>query len=96
MDVLIVMVLIFGATAITFKSIKGFYLQTYSNVVSTVIAAFTSIMMFFSGMILFYPKNYSRAAGNSEVDLSMTNMAILFVMVGIIYYFFRFRPSRKQ
>ena len=96
MEVLIVMVLIFGATAITFKSIKSFYLQSYSTVVSTVIAAFTSIMMFFSGVILFYPKNYSRAAGSSEVDLAVTNVAILVIMVAIIYYFFKYRPSRNQ
>lgn len=95
MEVLIVMILIFAATGITFKSIKTFYLQTYSTVVSTVIAAFTSIMMFFSAMILFYPKNYERGSSGSEVDLSITNVAILFLLVALIYYFFRYRSLQK-
>ncbi len=95
MEVLIVMILIFAATAITFKSIKSFYLRSYSAVVATIIAAFTSIMMFFSGVILFYPKNYSRAAGSSEVDLNITNIAILVVLVAVIYYFFKYKSSQK-
>jgi uncharacterized membrane protein len=95
MEVLIVMVLIFAATGITFSSVKSFYLQNYSTIMSTVIAAMTSIMMFFSGMMLFYPTNYSRSSGSSEVDLTITNVAILFVLVGVIYYIFKYRPSQK-
>ncbi len=96
MDVLIVMVLIFTATGITFRTIKSFYLQSYSNIVSTLIAAITSLMMFFSGIILFYPKEYTRGTSASEVDLSITNVAVLVVIVCIIYYFFRYRPSQNN
>ena len=96
MDVLIVMVLIFTATGITFRTIKSVYLQSYSNIVSTLIAAITSLMMFFSGIILFYPKEYTRGTSASEVDLSITNVAVLVVIVCIIYYFFRYRPSQNN
>ncbi|NQY94640.1 MAG: hypothetical protein HRT43_10770 [Campylobacteraceae bacterium] len=96
MDVIIVMVLIFAATAITFKTIKSFYLLTYSSVVSTIIAAITSVMMFFSGMILFYPKDYQRGSNTSEVDLTIPNVALLVVIVCVIYYFFKYRPSQKH
>ena len=96
MDVIIVMVLIFAATGITFKTIKSFYLLTYSSVVSTIIAAITSVMMFFSGMILFYPKDYQRGSNTSEVDLTIPNVALLVVIVCVIYYFFKYRPSQKH
>jgi uncharacterized membrane protein len=96
MDVIIVMVLIFAATGIIYNSIKSFYLGTYSAIISTVIAAITSIMMFFSGMMLFYPKNYSRGTEASQVDLSIVNVAILFLIVGVIYYLFKYKPSRNQ
>ena len=96
MEVIIVMILIFAGTGIVFKSIKSFYLGTYSTIVSTVIAAVTSIMMFFSGVILFYPTNYSRGTNNSEVDLTVMNVAILIILVGAIYYIFKYRPSKKQ
>lgn len=96
MEVLIVMVLIFASTAIVFNSIKSFYLQTYSAVVATVIAAITSVMMFFSGMMLFYPKEYTRGTNASEVDLSIINVAILVLIVGVIYYLFKYKPSRNK
>jgi len=96
MDVIIVMILIFAATGITFKIIKSFYVRTYSPVVSTVTAAFSSIMMFFSGMILFYPKEYTRGTEASEVDLSIINVAILLLVVATVYYFFKYRPSQNQ
>ncbi len=96
MEVLIVMVLIFVSTGIVFKSIKSFYLGTYSTIISTVIAAVTSIFMFFSGIILFYPTEYSRGSTASEVDLSIMNIAILFIVVGSVYYFFKYRPSKNQ
>ncbi len=91
MEVLIVMLLIFAATAIVFKTIKSFYLNTYSKVLSTVIASITSVFMFFSAVILFYPKNYVRGTGASEVDLSFINIAILFLVVGGIYYLFKYK-----
>jgi len=90
------MVLIFAATGITFKTIKGFYIQTFSSVVSTLIAAITSLMMFFSGMILFYPKKYARGTTASEVDLTITNVAILVIIVAVIYYLFKYRPSQNK
>jgi len=96
MDVLIVMVLIFAATGITFKTIKSFYSQTFSVMIATVIAAITSVMMFFSGMLLFYPKEYARGTTASEVDLTITNVALLVVIVAVIYYFFKYKPSQKK
>ena len=94
MEVLIVMILIFAATGIVFKSIKNFYLGTYSTIVSTVIAAVTSVFMFFSGIILFYPKEFSRGTGGSEVDLTVTNVVILVLIVGTIYFFSKYRSSK--
>lgn len=96
MEVLIVMILIFASTGIVFNSIKSFYLQTYSAVVATVIAAITSVMMFFSGMMLFYPKEYTRGTNASEVDLSIINVAILVLIVGVIYYLFKYKPSKNK
>mgnify|MGYP000140758485 CR=1 FL=1 len=96
MDVIIVMILIFAATGIVFRSIKNFYLGTYSTVISTVIAAITSIMMFFSGMMLFYPKQYTRGTTASEVDLTITNVAVLVLVVAVIYYLFTYRSLQKK
>ncbi len=96
MEVLIVMILIFVSTGIVYKSIKSFYLGTYSTIISTVIAAITSILMFFSGIILFYPTEYSRGTTASEVDLTIMNVAILVLVVGVVYYFFKYRPSKNQ
>lgn len=96
MDVLIVMVLIFAATGITFRTIKDFYLQSYSTVVSMLIATITSLFMFISGMMLFWPKEYIRGTASSEVDLSITNVAVLVLIVCVIYYLFKYRPSQNQ
>ena len=96
MDVIIVMVLIFAATGITFKTIKSFYSQTFSVMIATVIASITSVMMFFSGMLLFYPKEYVRGTTASEVDLSITNVVILVIIVAIIYYLFKYKSSKNK
>jgi len=90
------MVLIFISIAIVFKSVKSFYLKTFSNNVSTLIAFVTSIMLLASTILLFKPKEFVRGTGASEVDLSVTNFAILFLIVATVYYLFTYKPSKKQ
>lgn len=96
MDVLIVMVLIFASTAIVFNAIKTFYLQTYSTLVATVIAAVTAVMMFAAGGILFYPKNYVRGTNSAEVDLSIINVSALIFVVAVVFYMFKYLPSKEK
>ncbi|MGB0990543.1 hypothetical protein CRV03_06815 [Arcobacter sp. F155] len=94
-DKIIVLIIVFTASFITWKIIKDFYKQRFHMIFAHLIAIVTSSFMLLSTMFLFMPKNYQRGAG-PEVELSFNSIAIVFVMVFVIFMLFSYLPNRKK
>ncbi|AXH13033.1 hypothetical protein [Halarcobacter bivalviorum] len=94
-DKIIVLIIVFTASFITWKIIKDFYKQRFHMIFAHLIAIVTSSFMLLSTMFLFMPKNYQRGMG-PEVELSFNSIAIVFVMVFVIYMLFSYLPNRKR
>ena len=93
-DKIVVLIIVFTASFITWKIIKDFYKERFHMIFAHLIAIVTSSFMLLSTMFLFMPKNYQRGAG-PEVELSITSVSIVFLMVFIIYVLFRYLPRRR-
>lgn len=92
-DKIVVLLIVLTASFITWKLVKDFYVQKFHKVIAHLIAVVTSSFMLLSTMFLFMPKNYQRGAG-PEVELSFMSIATVFVMVGILYAFFKFASNK--
>lgn len=91
----IVMLLIFGSSFLVWKWVKDFYQLRYSNVLSHLVAIATASFMFLGSMMLFVPKDYVKGI-TPEVDISVTSIGGLLLMLGLIFYFFKYRPSKES
>lgn len=91
----IVLIIVMSASFITWKIIKDFYKPKFNMVFTHLIAVATASFMFLSSMSLFIPKNYQRGA-TAEVELNLTSVLIVFAMIGMIYFIFKYLPNRNR
>lgn len=92
---LIVLLIALTAAIFTWKMVKDFYASKFHKLFAHLIAVVTSSFMFLSSMLLFVPRNYQRGA-TAEVEFSITSVAIVIAMVLVIYFFFKYLPSKKR
>jgi len=91
---IIVLIIVFTASFLTWKMVKDFYKDKFHMVFSHLIAVITASFMLLSTMFLFVPKDYQRGAG-PEVELSFSSILIVVVMLGVLYLFFKYIPNKK-
>jgi len=94
-DKIIVLIIVFTASFITWKIIKDFYITKFHMIFAHLIAIVTASFMLLSTMFLFMPKNYQRGI-SPEVELSATSISIVLAMILILYFFFKYIPSRSK
>lgn len=91
----IVLIITMIASFVTWKLVKDFYSKKLHKLFAHIIAILTATFMFLSTMILFVPQNYERGS-TAEVELSVFAVFTVCVMVGVIYLFFKYIPSRRK
>ncbi|AXH10414.1 hypothetical protein CP960_04825 [Malaciobacter halophilus] len=94
-DQIIVLIIVFTASFTTWKLVKDFYITKIHMVFAHLIAIATASFMLLSTMFLFMPKNYVKGQ-SAEVELSFTSVIIVIIMVGILYLFFKYLPSKDK
>ena len=94
-DKIIVLIIVFTASFLTWKMVKDFYKQRFHMIFAHLIAIVTASFMLLSTMFLFMPKNYQRGAG-PEVELSFTSIAIIVLMLAVLFLFFKYLPGRND
>lgn len=94
-DQIIVLIIVFTASFATWKMVKDFYAKKMHMIFAHLIAIATSSFMLLSTMFLFMPKNYQRGA-TAEVELSLMSVVTVFVMVAVLYLFFKYIPSKDK
>lgn len=94
-DKIMVLIIVFTASFATWKMVKDFYITKMHMVFAHLIAIATASFMFLSTMFLFVPKNYQRGA-TAEVELSLMSIVTVFVMVAVLYLFFKYIPSKDK
>ncbi len=94
-DQIIVLIIVFTAAFVTWKMVKDFYITKMNMVFAHIIAIATSSFMLLSTMFLFIPKNYQRGQ-TAEVELSFSSITIVIIMVGVLYLFFKYIPSKDK
>lgn len=94
-DKIIVLIIVFTASFITWKIIKDFYKTKFHMIFAHLIAVITASFMLLSTMFLFMPKNYQRGL-SPEVEITFTSIAIVIIMLFVLFVFFRYIPSRSK
>lgn len=94
-DKIIVMIIVFTASFATWKMVKDFYAKKMHMILAHLIAIATSSFMLLSTMFLFMPKNYERGV-TAEIELSLMSVLTVFVMVAVLYLFFKYIPSKDK
>jgi len=94
-DKIIVLIIVFTASFITWKIIKDFYKTKFHMIFAHLIAVITASFMLLSTMFLFMPKNYQRGL-SPEVEITFTSIAIVIVMLFILFVFFKYIPSKNK
>lgn len=94
-DKIIVLIIVFTASFLTWKMVKDFYKTKFHMIFAHLIAIVTSSFMLLSSMFLFMPKNYQRGT-TAEVELSFMSVATVVVMVAVLYIFFKYIPDSKK
>lgn len=94
-DKIIVLIIVFTASFLTWKMVKDFYQTKFHKIFAHLIAIVTSSFMLLSTMFLFMPKDYQRGI-SPEVELSFMSILIVVVMLSVLYLFFKFIPSSKR
>ncbi len=93
-DKIIVLIIVFTASFLTWKIVKDFYISKFHKVFAHLIAVITSSFMLLSTMFLFMPKNYQRGI-SPDVEINFMSIATVVVMVLVLYIFFRYIPNKK-
>jgi uncharacterized membrane protein len=94
-DKIIVLIIVFTASFVTWKIIKDFYMTKFHMIFAHLIAIVTSSFMLLSTMFLFMPKDYQRGI-SAEVELSFQSIAIVVVMIFVLYVFFKYIPASRN
>ncbi|WP_072681623.1 hypothetical protein [Arcobacter sp. LA11] len=94
-DKIIVLIIVFTSSFITWKIIKDFYKTKFHMIFAHLIAIVTASFMLLSTMFLFMPKNYQRGI-SPEVEISFNSIAIVIIMLFVLYVFFKYIPSKNK
>ncbi len=94
-DKIIVLIIVFTSSFITWKIIKDFYMTKFHMIFAHLIAVITASFMLLSTMFLFMPKNYQRGL-SPEVEITFTSIAIVVVMLFVIFVFFKYIPAKSN
>ena len=94
-DKIIVLIIVFTASFLTWKIIKDFYANKFHKVFAHLIAVITASFMLLSTMFLFLPKNYQRGI-SPDVEISAISIGTVIAMVLVLYLFFRYIPNRNK
>ena len=92
---IIVLIIVFLASFLTWKMVKDFYAKKFHMVFAHIIAIITASFMLLSTMFLFMPKNYQRGV-TAEVELSFFSIATVVVMLAVLFLFFKYVPDKKS
>jgi uncharacterized BrkB/YihY/UPF0761 family membrane protein len=92
---IIVLIIVFTASFLTWKMVKDFYKTKFHSVFAHLIAILTACFMLLSTMFLFMPKNYQRGV-TPEVDLNPFSIITVVVMLLVLYIFFKYIPDSKR
>lgn len=93
-DKIIVLVIVFTASFLTWKMVKDFYITKFHKVFAHLIAVTTASFMLLSTMFLFMPKDYQRGV-SPDVEISTMSIATVIVMLAVLYIFFKYIPNKK-
>lgn len=94
-DKIIVLIITLTAAFATWKMVFDFYKVRFHKIFAHIIAIMTGSFMFISTMILFAPSNYQRGV-TPEVEITFISIISVIVMVGVLYLFFKYIPSKKE
>ncbi len=94
-DKIIVLIIVFTASFITWKIIKDFYMTKFHMIFAHLIAVITASFMLLSTMFLFMPKNYQRGL-SPEVEITFASIAIVIIMLFVLFVFFKYIPSKSN
>lgn len=94
-DKIIVLIIVFTASFITWKIIKDFYMTKFHMIFAHLIAVITASFMLLSTMFLFMPRNYQRGL-SPEVEITFTSIAIVIIMLFVLFVFFKYIPSKNK
>ncbi|WP_428026980.1 hypothetical protein [Arcobacter sp.] len=92
---IIILIITIVSAGLTWKMVFDFYKTKIHKVFSHLIAVITASFMLLSVTFLFMNKEYQRGSGEPEMVLSLSSLGILFVMLFVLYIFFRYIPSKK-
>ncbi|WP_321311979.1 hypothetical protein [Halarcobacter sp.] len=92
---IIVLIIVLLASFLTWKMVKDFYITKFHSIFAHLIAIITASFMLLSSMFLFMPKNYQRGV-TAEVELNFLSIATVFIMLAILYLFFKYIPDNKK
>jgi len=94
-DQIIIMIITFLAAGLTWKMIFDFYKTKLHKVFAHLISVMTASFMLLSTTFLFMNKNYQRGGDEPEMILSLSSVSIVFIMLFVIFIFFKYIPSKK-
>ncbi|RXJ79524.1 hypothetical protein [Arcobacter sp. F2176] len=94
-DQIIILILTLVSAILTWKMVFDFYKTKIHKVITHLIAVITASFMLLSTTILFINQDYQRGSNEPQMVLSFSSVGILFIMLLILYIFFRYIPSRK-
>ncbi len=94
-DRAIVLVVTLLSSFFTWKMVKDFYITKFHMLFAHIIAIMTATFMFVSIMLLFASKEI-QTDRTKEVEFSFEALLFAILMTGIIYFFFKYLPSRKK
>ncbi len=92
---IIILIITIVSAGLTWKMVFDFYKTKIHKVFSHLIAVITASFMLLSVTFLFMNKEYQRGSDEPEMVLSLSSLGILFVMLFVLYIFFRYIPSKK-
>lgn len=95
-DQIIIMIITFVAAGLTWKMVFDFYKVKIHKIFTHLIAVVTASFMLLSTTFLFMNKNYQRGTTEPEMILSLQSVAIVFIMLFVLFIFFKYIPSRKK
>ncbi len=93
-DKIIILIIAFSAAVITWKLLFDFYKGRFHIIFTNIIASIAAVFMFITSITLFAPKNYEKDITPS-VQLEFTPVLTIFVMIGILYFLFKYILRKK-
>ena len=95
-DQILIMIITFASAGLTWKMVFDFYKTKLHKVFSHLIAVITASFMLLSTTFLFMNKEYQRGGDQPEMILSLQSIAIVFLMLFVLFIFFKYIPSKSK